>query len=95
MPRMTIDGLFDAMETYNAAIAGLGRAKNIPFVDDRDIVTPDAKHFADCVHFTDAGCAQMAERFFRFFDKSNILDPIVDRAKAAGAAKAVVQNQQH
>jgi lysophospholipase L1-like esterase len=91
-PWITIDGLFDAIETYNAAIAELSRAKKIPFVDDRDAVTPDAKHFADFIHFTDAGCTQMAERFFRFFDTSNILNPIVDRAKAAGSAKAAAQN---
>jgi lysophospholipase L1-like esterase len=83
MPWMTIDGLFDAMETYNAAIINLGRAKGLHVVDNRDIVTPDAQHFADCVHFTNAGCTQMAERFARSFEDSKILEPIVERATTA------------
>lgn len=81
MPWMAIDGMFDAMDTYNAAILELGRSKNLPVVDDRDAVPPDAEQFADCVHFTDAGCKRMAVRFFRFFDTSKLLDPIVERAR--------------
>jgi hypothetical protein len=94
MPWMTIDGLFDAMETYNASILELGRSKDVPVVDDRDAVPPDAEHFADCVHFTDAGCKRMAERFFRFFDTSKLLDPIVNRAKVSRASLATPRGNQ-
>jgi lysophospholipase L1-like esterase len=65
MPWMSIDGLLDAMDTYNAAIIDYGRREGLPVVDDRNAVPPDADHFVDCMHFADKGNEAMAERFSR------------------------------
>lgn len=86
MPWMSIDGLLDAMDTYNGAILRYAREHNLPAVDDREAVAPDAEHYSDCMHFRDAGAEAMADRFFRYIRSSGVIDGA--RAKAAGHALA-------
>ena len=61
----TIDGMLDAMDTYNAAILDYGRRAGVPVVDDRTVIPPDASHFTDCMHLSNKGNEVMADRFFR------------------------------
>jgi hypothetical protein len=63
MPWMSIDGLLDAMDVYNAAILDYGRRAGLPTIDDRASVPPDAEHFTDCMHLADKGNEAMAQRF--------------------------------
>ena len=72
MPWMSIDGLLDAMDKYNAAILEYGRKTGIPVVDDRTAIPPDARHFTDCMHLSDSGNEAMAERFYRFMRASGV-----------------------
>jgi hypothetical protein len=66
MPWMSIDGMLDAMDVYNAAILDYGRRAGLPVVDDRNAIPPDGSHFTDCMHLADPGNEIMAERFARF-----------------------------
>jgi hypothetical protein len=66
MPWMSIDGMLDAMDTYNRAILEYGRRTGVPVVDDREIIPPNTAHFTDCMHLSDSGNEVMAERFARF-----------------------------
>lgn len=77
MPWMTLDSLLDGFDLYNDAVARFARSRKIPFVEDSDSVPGDSVHFVDHMHFSDAGCKAMAERFARFFDEEKILEPIV------------------
>ena len=74
MPWMSIDGMLDAMDVYNAAILDYAAAQRLPVVDDRDAVPPDAEHFSDCMHFVDKGAEAMADRFFRYLRGSDVLE---------------------
>jgi len=75
MPWMSIDGLLDAMDTYNQAIVDYGKRTGVPVVDDRTAIPPDAAHFTDCMHLADKGNEAMAERFYRFIHASRLLPP--------------------
>jgi lysophospholipase L1-like esterase len=66
MPWMSIDGMLDAMDVYNAAILDYGMRMGVPVVDDRAAIPPDARHFTDCMHLADPGNELMADRFARF-----------------------------
>ena len=82
MPWMSIDGMLDAVDTYNQAILDYAAAHHVPVVDDRDAVPPDAEHFSDCMHFVDKGAEAMADRFFRYLRDSDVLKQRVARASA-------------
>ena len=73
MPWMSIDGMLDAMDRYNAAIVDYGQRAGVPVIDDRTSIPPDAEHFTDCMHLADKGNEAMAERFYRFFRTSGIV----------------------
>ncbi|MGH9387881.1 MAG: SGNH/GDSL hydrolase family protein [Vicinamibacterales bacterium] len=83
MPWMTIDGLLNAMDLYNAAIVSYGRTRGVPVVDDRTAVPADREHFVDWAHMTDAGCVLMAERFRRYLETSGIGRRLVDRVRSS------------
>jgi hypothetical protein len=63
---MSIDGMLDAMDVYNAAILDYGKRTGVPVVDDRAAIPPDTGHFTDCMHLSDRGNEAMADRFARF-----------------------------
>ena len=65
MPWMSIDGMLDAMDKYNAAILEFGQRTGLRVIDDRTAVPPDSAHFIDCMHFRDPGNEAMAQRFSR------------------------------
>lgn len=84
MPWMSIDGMLDAMDVYNQAILDYAGRRNLPVVDDRKAIPPDAAHYSDCMHLLDPGSEAMAERFSRFLLGSRLLDRAV--AVAGGAS---------
>src|SRR5262249_4427880 len=77
MPWMTIDDLLDGIDYYNQAIVQYARSQRIPVVEDRESIPADSKHFADCMHLTDAGCTTMAGRFARFLESNKMIDRII------------------
>jgi len=83
MPWMSIDGMLDAMDTYNQAILDYAARSSVPVVDDREAVPPDAEHFSDAMHFLDKGAEAMADRFFRYLRTSDELQRAIASARAA------------
>ncbi|HUL71523.1 MAG TPA: SGNH/GDSL hydrolase family protein [Vicinamibacterales bacterium] len=83
MPWMSIDGMLDAMDVYNQAILDYGARANVPVVDDRAAIPPDADHFSDCMHLLDPGAEAMADRFMRFLGSSGLIDRIVSGKRLA------------
>jgi lysophospholipase L1-like esterase len=81
MPWMNIDGLLDAMDVYNAAILDYADGHEIPAVDDRDSIPPDAEHFTDCMHLADKGAEAMADRFLRVLRTTGLIDELMARAR--------------
>ncbi len=85
MPWMSIDGLLDAMDTYNKAILDYAATNHLPVVDDREAVPPDAEHFSDCMHFVDKGAEAMADRFFRYLRTTDVLDRAIAKARGGSS----------
>jgi lysophospholipase L1-like esterase len=85
MPWMSIDGMLGAMDTYNQAILDYATRNDLPVVDDRDTVPPDAEHFSDAMHFLDKGAEAMADRFFNYLRTSQALQHAIARTRAAQA----------
>jgi len=86
MPWMSIDGMLDAIDTYNQAILDYAARNRLPVVDDREAVPADAEHFSDAMHFVDKGAEAMADRFFRYLETSNELQRAITKARAAQSA---------
>jgi hypothetical protein len=81
MPWMSIDGMLDAMDTYNQAVLDYGRRTGVTVLDDREAVPADAEHFSDCMHLLDRGAAAMADRFARGIVSAGLLDRAVAKAR--------------
>jgi lysophospholipase L1-like esterase len=62
MPYMTPALLLDGFDEYNRVIRDVARKTNTQLIDVSDVIPGDSAHFADSVHFTDAGCREMASR---------------------------------
>jgi lysophospholipase L1-like esterase len=90
MPWMSIDGMLDAMDTYNQAILDYAARNSLPVVDDREAVSPDAEHFSDAMHLLDKGAEAMADRFFKYLRTSNELQHAIAKARGVDAAQASI-----
>ena len=62
MPHMTLDGLLVAFEEYNRVIRAVAEKTGALLVEGEDSIPADDRHFADSVHFRDAGAVVMARR---------------------------------
>jgi hypothetical protein len=62
MPFMEPEGLIEAYSRYNQIIREVARDAGIILIDGEETIPGDAAHFADTVHFTDAGSERMAAR---------------------------------
>src|SRR5690242_2611040 len=61
-PFMSISGLLEARDAYNAAIHRAGHRIGVTVMDDRAHIPGDRQHFSDSIHFTPLGSEKMAER---------------------------------
>jgi lysophospholipase L1-like esterase len=86
MPWMSIDGLLNSIDVYNQAILDYAKRSNLPVVDDREAIPPDAEHYADCVHMLDKGGELMADRFAKYLRASGVVDRLVARRLRSGPA---------
>jgi lysophospholipase L1-like esterase len=86
MPWMSIDGLLDAMDTYNDAILKFAATRRLDVVDDREAIPADGEHFADCMHLTDKGSELMAERFFRYLNGSRLLNDLIQSKRLTASS---------
>ena len=62
MPYMTVDDLLTGYAHYNQVIRDVSKSYGTLLVGDEYAIPPDAKNYADSVHFTDAGSMAMADR---------------------------------
>ena len=62
MPYMSLQGVLDGFDAYDRVIREVGAAEDVILVEGEDSIPGDDEHFADSVHFTDAGCRLQAER---------------------------------
>jgi lysophospholipase L1-like esterase len=62
MPFMTPRGLIGAYARYNPIIREVAQATGALLIEGEFDIPGDALHFADSVHFTDAGSRAMATR---------------------------------
>lgn len=74
MPWMSMGALNEAFSDYNAAIVAFANEHGLPIVTDTDSIPADDAHFADCIHFADAGCDLMAKRFADFLDARGLVE---------------------
>jgi lysophospholipase L1-like esterase len=95
MPWMSIDGMLDAMDRYNAAILEYGRTNDVPVVDDRDVIPADPEHFSDCMHLVDKGAEVMADRFARHLRSNALLTSIVRDVQRKDISVAMRGGAQH
>ncbi len=65
MPYMSVDGILTGIEAYNDVIRRVAAEQGGLLVAGELGIPGDAEHFADSVHFTDAGCARQAERILQ------------------------------
>jgi len=65
MPFITAKGLVDGYARYNEIVRDVARETGAVLIDGEDSIPDDGAHFADSVHFTDAGSKAMAERVAR------------------------------
>lgn len=82
MPYMTIDDLLAGFAQYNQVIRRIANSSGAVLVGDEDAIPADARHYADSVHFTDAGSAVMANRIARVLIASAAMQALV--AKTSG-----------
>jgi lysophospholipase L1-like esterase len=79
MPYMSVEAVIDGFESYNAAIRDVARATGACLIDGEDEIPADAAHFADSVHFTDAGCRAMTRRVVERLEASPALQALLKR----------------
>jgi lysophospholipase L1-like esterase len=65
MPFMTPKGLLGGYARYNDIIREVARVTGAVLIEGEHDIPGDARHFADSVHFTDAGSRAMATRISR------------------------------
>ena len=64
-PYMTVEGLLAGFSEYNRVIREVAAHTKVILIDGEFEIPGDDKHFADSVHFTDAGSAAMADRVLK------------------------------
>ena len=77
MPWLSVDQLAQGLELYNRAILDFGRENGVPVLADTSI-PPDSKHYVDGIHFTDAGCERMAQRFHAHIEALGLIERRAD-----------------
>ena len=82
MPYMTIADLLTGYAQYNQVIREVAKSYGTLLVGDEDAIPADAQHYADSVHFTDAGSIAMAHRVARVLIASPAVQALVAKTFA-------------
>lgn len=62
MPYISHEAVVRGFAAYNGVIREVAAASGVALIEGEDTIPPDARHFADSVHFTDEGCRAQARR---------------------------------
>ncbi len=89
MPYMTLADLLTGYAQYNQVIREVAKSYGTVLVGDEDAIPPDAHHYVDLVHFTDAGSIAMAHRVAGALTASPVVQSLVTKitATARGASQ--------
>lgn len=79
MPYMTVEGLLEGFDEYNRVIREVASRRGAILVDGEDEIPGDTVHFADSVHFTEAGCRRMAARVSRAIGSASAFEELASR----------------
>ena len=77
-PFLTPEAIRDGIEAYNDVIRRVAREEGVLLFDDVARIPADSEHYADSVHFTDAGCQAMGTF-------------VAEQLAAAASVKALLQ----
>ena len=78
MPYMTISGLLDSFDAYNATIRDVARSENAILIEGEHDIPGDSDHFNDSVHFKDKGSVAMAERVTKSLLESSEMRMLIE-----------------
>jgi lysophospholipase L1-like esterase len=73
---------------YNQVIREVSKSYGTLLVGDEDSIPPDAKHYTDSVHFTDAGSVAMADRVAQVLLASPAVQALVAKTSSAAGRGA-------
>lgn len=79
MPYIDAQGVIEGFAAYNRAIRAAARDTGAILVEGEDQLPSDAEHFADSVHFTDAGARWQAERVLRGLESAPAFQALFTR----------------
>lgn len=79
MPSLRPDQIIAAYDRYNEIARGVTRESGALLIDGENDIPGDPAHFADSVHFNDAGSASMANRISRALIASPQLRELVSK----------------
>lgn len=88
MPYLADADLLATSRAYNESIRARVAAHGALLVEAEDALPRDAQHFVDAVHFTDAGCARMAELWVEALEQSAAFAQLLARASESRPAAA-------
>jgi hypothetical protein len=77
MPSLSVEGLLDGFDEYNRVIREVAERRGTVLVEGADEIPGDSVHFADSVHFTEAGSRRMATRVARVLGEAGSLQKLV------------------
>ena len=83
MPFVTPRLVIDSFERYNQIVREVARETGVLLIEGENDIPGDRIHFADTVHFTDAGSKAMAERVTRALTISADLQNLVSKNVSA------------
>ena len=83
MPFITANDLIAGYARYNQIVREVAANTGALLIDGEDSIPGDAAHFADSVHFTDAGSKAMADRVSRILSPALAAHGIVAHSVAA------------
>lgn len=88
MPYMTLADLLTGYAHYNQVVREVSKSYGTLLVGDEDSIPPDAKHYADSVHFTDAGSIAMTHRVAQVLIASPAVQALVAKNSLAAGRGA-------
>jgi lysophospholipase L1-like esterase len=88
MPYMTLANLITGYAHYNQVIREVSKSYGTLLVGDEDSIPPDANHYTDSVHFTDAGSVAMADRVAQVLLASPAVQALVAKTSSAAGRGA-------
>jgi lysophospholipase L1-like esterase len=89
MPYLTLDQMIEGYDDENSAMHTVARQTGAVFLGNEFSIPGDSRHYADSVHFTDAGAAAMARRVTAILFTNPRINALI-KNKEEGSVRPVV-----